>query len=191
MAENRKLTRLQLALLVLYGAEGSSGASPYGVDKLIQSRAGGVLGFAKSSCYVQTKRLAEAGYLTATVLEQDRPRPLTLYRLTDKGRHEVERWLRTPAQAPPIDSDAFVRARAASFVAPQAILQGLSHLRPELTRRLAAVDAREVQLAQGVRPLHQRLELDLVRSVLQTYLRWLTRTEKALAREIRIDEDNG
>ncbi len=60
----------------------------------------------------------------------------------------------------------------------------------QLTRRLAAVDAREVELAQGVRPLHQRLELDLVRSVLQTYLRWLTRTEKALAREIRIDEDN-
>ena len=50
------LTRLQLALLVLYGAEGSSGASPYGVDKLIRSRFGGVLGFAKSSCYAQTKR---------------------------------------------------------------------------------------------------------------------------------------
>jgi hypothetical protein len=29
-----------------------------------------------------------------------------------------------------------------------------------------------------------------VRSLLQTYLRWLTRTEKALAREIRIAEDN-
>jgi hypothetical protein len=70
------------------------------------------------------------------------------------------------------------------------ILQGLRHLRPELTRRLAAVDAREAELAHRVPPLHQLLELDLVRRVLQTYLRWLTRTEKALAREIRIDEDN-
>jgi DNA-binding PadR family transcriptional regulator len=145
---------------------------------------------AKSSCYVQTKKLAEDGYLSATVLDQDRPRPLTLYRLTDKGQHAVERWLHTPAKAPPIDSEAFLRARAASFVAPQVILHGLRHLRPDLTRLLAAADAREAEFASRQPPLSDQLQLDLVRSVLQTYLRWLTRTEKALAREIRFTEDN-
>jgi hypothetical protein len=77
---------------------------------------------------------------------------------------------------------------ASSFIAPQAILQGLRHLRPELTRRLAAVDAREAELALRAPRLHHQLELDLVRSLLQTYLQWLSRTEKALAREIRFAE---
>jgi len=104
LATKRKLSQLQLGLLVLYGGQGSPGASPYGLEQLIRSRLGGVLGYAKSSCYEQSKKLAEAGYLAATVVE-DGPRPITLYRLTAEGRHEVERWVRTPAQAPPIDSE--------------------------------------------------------------------------------------
>ena len=110
--------------------------------------------------------------------------------LTDTGRRQVERWLRTPAQAPPIDSEAFLRARAASFVSPQAVLHGLRHLRPQLTSRLSDADAMEAKLAQTMRPLYQQLELDLARSVLQAYLRWLNRTEKALAREARAMEQN-
>jgi DNA-binding PadR family transcriptional regulator len=124
------------------------------------------------------------------VVEGESQRPVTLYRLTDRGRRQVERWLRTPAQAPPIDSEAFLRTRAASFVAPQVILQGLRRLRPELTRRLAAADAAEAKLAMRMPPLYETLELDLARSVLQTYLRWLNRTEKALTREMRADEQN-
>lgn len=190
VAEDRKLTRLQLGLLVLYGAEGSRGASPYGVEKLIASRVGGVLGFGKSSCYVQTKRLAEDGYLSATVVEKGSAPSLTLYRLTDKGRREVERWVRTRAQAPPIDSEAFVRVRAASFVDPLAVMNGLRYLRPELTRRLAALDATEAELGRRVPPVYELLERDLARSVLKTYLAWLGRTEKALAREVRMLEDD-
>ena len=190
VARDRKLTRLQLALLVLYGAQGSGGASPYGVERLIRSRLGGVLGFGKSACYEQSKNLAKDGYLAASVVDGEWQRPVTLYRLTDRGRRQVERWLRTPAQAPPIDSEAFLRARAASFVSPQAVLQGLRHLRPQLTSRLSDADAMEAKLAQRMPPLHRQLELDLARSVLQAYLRWLNRTEKALAREARATEHN-
>jgi DNA-binding PadR family transcriptional regulator len=131
-----------------------------------------------------------SGYLASSVVEEEGQRTVTLYRLTDPGRRQVERWLRTPAQCPPIDSEAFLRTRAASFVDPQVILQGLRHLRPELTRRLAAVDAAEAKLAVRMPPLHKRLELDLVRSILQTYVRWLNRTEKALIRQISADEQN-
>jgi hypothetical protein len=70
------------------------------------------------------------------------------------------------------------------------ILQGLRQLRPQLTRLLAAADAREAELALRRPPLSDLVQLDLVRSVLQAHLRWLTRTEKALAREIRIAEAN-
>jgi len=81
--------------------------------------------------------------------------------------------------------------RAASFVAPQAILLGLSGLRPELTRRLAAIDATEAEFTRrGAPALFQLLELDLFRSVLEAHLRWLGRTEKALAREARAAEQN-
>ncbi len=147
-----------------------------------------MLGYAKSSCYQQTKKLAETGYLAATVVE-DRPRPITLYRLTAEGRYEVERWLRTPAQAPPVDSEVFLRIRAASFVDADVILLGLRGLRPELTRRLAAVDAAEAEFTRRTPPLSELLEL-LVRSVLQTHLRWLTRTEKTLARQARANDNN-
>ena len=180
---DKTLTRLQLGLLVLYGAEGWG--SPYRVERLIRGRLGGVLGFGKSACYEQSKKLAAEGFLDAAVVE--RPRPFTLYRLTDRGRRQVERWLRTAAQSPPIDSEAFLRTRAASFVEPQVILQGLRHLRPDLTQRLA-VDAVEAKLATRIPPLYLQLELDLIRSVLQTYLRWLNRTEKALTRDIRAGE---
>jgi hypothetical protein len=128
--------------------------------------------------------------LAATVVE-DGPRPITLYRLTAEGRHEVERWVRTPVKAPPIDSEVFLRMRAASFVAPEAILLGLRGLRPELTGRLAAVDAREAEFARRGEPaLFQLLELVLFRSVLEAHLRWLGRTEKALAREARAAEQS-
>ena len=50
--------------------------------------------------------------------------------------------------------------------------------------RLAAVR----ELATRMPPLYQTLELDLARSVLETYLRWLNRTEKALSRDIRAGE---
>ena len=81
-----------------------------------------------------------------------------------------------------------MRIRAASFVDPHVILRGLHHLRPELTRRLAAVDATQAKLTDRVPPLGELLELDLIRSVLQAHLSWLTRTEKALAREILLNE---
>ena len=89
---------------------------------------------------------------------------------------------RTRAQAPPIDSEAFLRVRAASFVDPLAVMNGLRYLRPELTRRLAALDATEAELGRRIPPVYELLERDLARSVLKTYLAWLGRTEKALAR---------
>ena len=67
---------------------------------------------------------------------------------------------------------------------------GLRHLRPELTRRLADADAMEARLALRVPPLYEQLELDLARSVLQTYLAWFKRAEKALAREVQANEQS-
>jgi DNA-binding PadR family transcriptional regulator len=85
-----------------------------GVELLIRSRVGGVLGFGKSACYEQSKKLAEGGYLASSVVEGEGQRTVTLYRLTDTGRRQVVRWLRTPAQCPPIDSEAFLRTHAAA-----------------------------------------------------------------------------
>lgn len=181
----RELSQLQLALLVLYGAEGSSGASPYGVEKLIQSRMGGAHGFGKSACYEQSKNLAELGYLNTVTTEGLRKRPVTLYRITESGRQAVRRWASTRAQIPPIDSDVFLRSRAANFVPPQLIRNGLRYLRPELTSRLAQADELEAKLAHRVPPLHVKLELDLARTIHKAYLQWLIRAEKELAREIQ------
>jgi len=193
----RGLTDKQLALLVLYGGAGVTergdwivaGASPYEVEKLIRDGVGGVLGYVKSSCYAQTKRLAEAGYLSAIEIEGT-PRSTTVYSLTASGVGAVEAWMRKPAEPPLVDSEAFIRVRAARFVAPDVILGGLSGLRPKLTRRLAEVDAAEHQhnLGPEMPAYSDALEIDLIRSVLQAHLRWLDLTEKALRREVRTQE---
>jgi DNA-binding PadR family transcriptional regulator len=145
------------------------------------------LGFGKSACYVQSKQLAEQGYLAATQVPGQRQQPVTLYRLTESGRRKVERWLRTAAQAPPIDSEAFLRIHAGHFATAEGVLYGLRLMRPELTQRLAMVDKAEARLAYRIPPPCEQLELELIRSLLTTYLRWLARAEKALTREIRIN----
>jgi hypothetical protein len=60
-------------------------------------------------------------------------------------------------------------------------MNGLGYLRPELTRRLAALDAAEAGLGPRIPPVYEVLDRDLARSVLKTYVAWLGRTEEALA----------
>ncbi len=182
-SEAVELSRLQLALLVLYGAQGSQGASPYGIERFIKGRVGGVLGFSKSACYEQSKKLAEAGYLSSLTVEGARARPLTLYFLTTKGRRAIKAWLQTPVEAPPIDSEVWLRCRAGHIVQPGLVLDGLRHVRPILTARLAAADAADVR-CQDQGDLFATLELELVRLQLQAYLKWLTKAEKTLKQEV-------
>lgn len=64
-------------------------------------------------------------------------------------------------------------------------MAGLRGLRPELTRRLAALDAFEAKLRPDTMNVSEKLEVDLYRSVLKAYLGWLNRAEKTLEREAR------
>ena len=98
------------------------------------------LGERNSLCDRQGEGYPPATTLAASVVEGEWQRPVTLYRLTETGRRQVERWLRTPAQAPPIDSEAFLRARAASFVSPQVWAQ---RTRAELGRIAGRAPARD------------------------------------------------
>jgi hypothetical protein len=62
--------------------------------------------------------------------------------------------------------------------------------RPE-DRRLKFYELRDILYSEWIGSSRRELvELDLVRSVLQTHLRWLTRTEKTLARQARANDNN-
>jgi DNA-binding PadR family transcriptional regulator len=165
-----------------------AGASPYSVEWSLEHGGSAVLHFGKSAAYAQSKRLAEAGYLSASLVEEERPRPTMLYRLTRRGKEEVERWLgRPPTQSAPLETELILRTRAASFVDPTIVLQGLRLLRPPLSRSLANLDAREVRVTDGRAHLSEPLEIDMRRSVVRAQLAWLKRAEKALLRQIRLN----
>jgi len=57
---------------------------------------GGVLRLEPGMLYHHLKKLAKAGWLTSTVEPQGARPPRQVYRITDDGRAELERWLREP-----------------------------------------------------------------------------------------------
>ena len=180
------LTRLQLALLVLYGSVGWQRASAYSVEVFLRNMSG-VVHFGKSAAYAQSRRLAKDGYLVAVMLEEDRPRPTTAYRLSPKGKAAVEGWLLTPPDAAFREAELFLRLRATSFVNAEVGLRGLSQMRPLFSKQLAVADAREVELGDRAE-LCDQLEIRLTRSVTKARLSWLTRAEKGLRDEVRFQE---
>ncbi len=187
MTEPRELTPLDAALITLYGT-GHGGRSPYDVEKRIRDKLGGLFGYGKSTAYARTRKLATEGYLHALARRVGQRK--TLYLPTELGLDALKAWLQTPAQAPQIDSEAFVRTRALALLAnPTTVLFGLRALRPELKMRLAEFGLLEEELrrlehgqARSPEDLSIGLELDLHQSVLNAYLGWVTRAEKKLAR---------
>jgi Virulence activator alpha C-term len=109
--------------------------------------------------------------------------------LTRRGKEQVERWLgRPPTRSAPLETELLLRVLAASFVDPTLVLKGLRLLRPALSRTLANLDAREVTVTDGRAHLSEPLAIDLRRSVARAQLAWLNRAEKALLRQIRLNE---
>jgi PadR family transcriptional regulator AphA len=129
-----RLTSFSYVVLVLVGR---GGAGPHDLRRMAEI--GRVYwDAAPSQWYAEPKRLAEHGYLEARKTP-GRTRDRTHYELTDRGREALTEWARTPATLPRIQNEPAVRLLAADLVAPDAVLEGLEAMRPDLEDALAGV----------------------------------------------------
>src|SRR5882724_3415448 len=101
---NRELSLFSYEILGLVGPNGA-GAH----DLLRMAQHGRILDWAgESQYYVEPKRLARLGYLTARK-EPGKTRSRTVYTLTGKGRDALSAWARTTVRLNPVKSELLIR----------------------------------------------------------------------------------
>jgi PadR family transcriptional regulator, regulatory protein AphA len=136
---------------------------------------------APSQWYAEPKRLAKLGYLEAKKLP-GRTRERTHYTLTDKGRTALEDWVRTPAALPKIQNEGVVRVLGADLVPPDATLEGLAALRPQIEEQLAQLQAARERWSETAPHRMHLLAVNekFAEGILRLQLEWLKEAEKTL-----------
>jgi DNA-binding PadR family transcriptional regulator len=121
------LTLFSYEVLALVGREGA-GAH----DLLQMARVGRFLAWAgESQYYVEPKRLAKLGYLSARK-EPGKTRERTVYTLTEKGLEALREWAGTPLGFTPFKSDALIRILSTDLVGEEAVREGFAGLHDDL-----------------------------------------------------------
>jgi DNA-binding PadR family transcriptional regulator len=176
MSSRPKLTPFSYVVLVLVGEEG---AGPHDLVRMM--RDGRIYWTApESQFYAEPKRLAEAGYLTATK-QPGRTHARTHYTVTDKGREALREWLATPASFARIQNEAVVRLLGAEYADRGVLLQSLESLRSELDELDAAMRAAEQrEAALPHRAAVLRLNRRLAQRILEAHRAWLDEVEHEL-----------
>ena len=134
----------------------------------------------ESQYYAEPKRLAEAGYLSATK-QPGRTHDRTHYRLTDKAREALREWLATPAPFARIQNEPVVRLLGAEFADRETVLAGLGALRAEIAELTGRLDAaRELEPSWPRRATALAINQPLARRILEAHLDWLDEVESKL-----------
>ena len=176
MSSPPKLTTFSYAILVLVG---EGGAGPHDLVRMM--RDGRVYWAApESQYYAEPKRLAQAGYLTATK-QPGRTHARTHYTLTDQGRQALKRWLATPTRFPRIQNEPVVRLLGSEYADRGELLASLKALRNELDELDAALKAAALR-EQGLphRATVLRLNRRLAQRLLDAHRQWLDEVEAEL-----------
>jgi DNA-binding PadR family transcriptional regulator len=171
-----RLTPFSYAVLVLVG---EGGAGPHDLVRMM--RQGRVYWTApESQYYAEPKRLADAGYLTATK-QPGRTHERTHYELTDAGREALRAWLATPARFARIQNEPVVRVLGSEYVDKATLLASLRPLREEIAEMAARLDAgREAEERLPHRAKALELNRSLARRILDAHLEWLDELERKL-----------
>lgn len=176
---NRSLVNSELSLFSyeILGLVGNGGAGAH--DLLLMARNGRVLDWAgESQYYAEPKRLAERGYLAART-EPGKTRERTVYTLTEKGRHALADYARTPVTVTPVKSDALLRLLICDLVGEEITRASLAALRDDvadLRRRLDDSERRAEDLPH--REKYLRLVIDFLRGLLDLHERLIDQVER-------------
>jgi DNA-binding PadR family transcriptional regulator len=124
---NDQLTLFSYEILGLVGTRGA-GAH----DLLRLAKRGRLLAWAgESQYYVEPKRLARLGYLSARK-EPGKTRERTVYSLTEKGRRALADYARTPVAVTPLKSDALIRLLICDLVGEEVTRESMATLRDDI-----------------------------------------------------------
>jgi PadR family transcriptional regulator, regulatory protein AphA len=174
-----ELTLFSYEILALVG-RGGVGAH----DLLGMVKRGRIYAWAgESQYYVEPKRLAALGYLTAT-RAPGRTRERTVYALTEQGLQALREWAVTPVRFPRLRHEAMVRVLVADLVGESAVRRSVLALREEIDELRALIA--EGEASAELLP-HRRkyllLNHRLARRLLDVHLEWLDEVERELAEE--------
>ena len=97
---------------------------------------------AESQWYAEPKRLASLGYLRARRLP-GKTTDRTHYRLTDKGKRALQKWLAQPSAFPRIQNEAAIRLLAGDLIDDATIVDSLVAMRAELDALEAEIENSE------------------------------------------------
>src|ERR671923_1493190 len=124
---NQELTLFSYEIL---GLVGSTGAGAH--DLLQMARRGRILDWAgESQYYVEPKRLARLGYLSARK-EPGRTRERTVYTLTERGLEALREYARTPVTFTPLKSEPLLRLLIADLVGERVTRASMLTLRDDI-----------------------------------------------------------
>jgi DNA-binding PadR family transcriptional regulator len=172
---------LSLFSFEILGLVGHEGAGPH--DLLQMARRAGILAWAgESQYYVEPKRLAKLGYLTAHK-EPGKTRERTVYTITAKGMEALREYAATPVTLGPVKSDALQRLLIADLVGEDVTREGLATLREDVAGLRAQVEAME-QRAKDLphREKYLMLVAAHLRGLLDLHLELVDRVERELSR---------
>ncbi|HWH93862.1 MAG TPA: hypothetical protein VNT03_08370 [Baekduia sp.] len=170
---------LSLFSYEILGLVGHQGVGAH--DLLAMARRGRILDWAgESQYYVEPKRLARLGYLSARK-EPGRTRERTVYTITDKGLDALRAYAETPVTFTPIKSDPLLRLLIADLVGEPVTRASMGTLREDIADLRERLDATEEAAAQLP---HRRKYLELVlghlRRVLDLHLELVDEVEREL-----------
>jgi DNA-binding PadR family transcriptional regulator len=139
---NNELTLFSYEIL---GLVGRSGAGAH--DLLRLAKRGRMLAWAgESQYYVEPKRLAKLGYLSARK-EPGRTRERTVYTLTAKGRRALADYARTPVTFTPLKSDPLLRLLICDLVGEEVTRESMGTLRDDIDDLQQRLDEAEQSAA--------------------------------------------
>ena len=133
---------------------------------------------AESQYYAEPKRLERLGYLRSHK-EPGRTRERTHYVLTDKGVDALRDWMREPASAPRVHTEAIVRLLAADLSGEAPVRASLAGMRAEIADLRTRLDVGEA-VAETLphRRKYLQLNIRLAHAVLDAYAAWLDDVER-------------
>ena len=185
---SRNKDGLTLFSYEILGLVGGGGAAAH--DLLRMARRGRILAWAgESQYYVEPKRLAALGYLSARK-EPGRTRERTVYSLTDKGLRALQEHARTPATIVPFKSDALLRLLICDLVGEPVTRASIEALRNEiadLRRRIDDTDASARELPH--RSTYLMMTNDFLRGLIDLHAELIERVERELAAD-ELDTEN-
>jgi DNA-binding PadR family transcriptional regulator len=171
-----ELTLFSYEILGLVGREG---AGPH--DLLRLAKRGRFFNWAgESQYYVEPKRLAKLGYLSARK-EPGKTRERTIYTLTDKGMDALRNYARTPVTFTPLKSDALLRLLICDLVGEEVTRASMATLRDDiadLESRLGEAEQSAHQLAH--REKYLLLVTTFMRRFLDLHLELVDQVEREL-----------